>query len=137
MDSLTTYQYRVEAFKSYFFPWTITEWNSLDIKICSSAYTTFKKHLIYEFKSVPNSLFNIQNTIGIKLLTRVRLGFSHLNKNRYNHKSKNRVNPKCIFSSENESKFHFNLHCHFYTPIKNTLFYKFKKIVTNLQKISD
>ena len=32
-DNVTKYQCRAEAFKSSFFPWTITEWNSLDLQI--------------------------------------------------------------------------------------------------------
>ena len=32
-DNVTKYQFRTEAFKSTFFPWTITEWNNLDLQI--------------------------------------------------------------------------------------------------------
>ena len=31
MGNVTKYQCRAEVFKSSFFPWTITEWNSLDL----------------------------------------------------------------------------------------------------------
>ena len=31
MDNVTKYQCKTEAFKSFFFPCTITEWNSLDL----------------------------------------------------------------------------------------------------------
>ena len=44
--------------------------------------------------------------------------------------------PKCICSSENESS-HFFFHCHFYTPIRNTLFDKLKEINTNQLELSD
>ena len=32
-NDIPTYQYRTDAFKFSFFPWTITEWNKIDIKI--------------------------------------------------------------------------------------------------------
>ena len=37
---------------------TITKWNSLDLQIWNSSYTTFKNCFIDEFRPVPNSVFN-------------------------------------------------------------------------------
>ena len=42
---------------------------------------------------------------------------------------------KCICSSENESTTHFFLHCHYYVPIRGTLFQKLREIVNNLQEL--
>ena len=81
-------------------------------------------------------MFDIHNPIGIKLLTRLRLGLSHLNEHRFNHKFQNCTNPTCICSSENESTTHFFLYCHFYILIRATLFNKLKEIVNNLQELS-
>ena len=78
MDNVTKYQCRTEAFQSSFFPWTITEWNSLDLQIRNLSYTAFRKHFIDESRPMPNSVFNIHNPVGIKLLTTLRLGLSHL-----------------------------------------------------------
>ena len=137
MDNVTKYQCRTEAFKASFFPWAITEWNSLDLQIRNLSYTAFRKHFIDEFRPVPNSVLNIHNPIGIKLLTRLRLRLSHLNEHRFNHRFQNYTNPKCICSSENESTTHLFLHCHFYIPIRAILFDKLKEIVNNLQELSD
>ena len=82
-------------------------------------------------------MFNIHNPAGIKLLTRLRLGLSHLNEHRFNHKFRNCTNPKCICSSENKPTTHFFLHYHFYTAIRATLFDKLKETVNNLQELSD
>ena len=76
MDDVTKYQCRTEAFKSSFFFWTITKWNSLDLQIRNLSYKAFKKHFIHEFRPVTNSVFDIHNPIGIKLLTRLRLGLN-------------------------------------------------------------
>ena len=87
---------------NHFFPWTITKLNSLGLQIWNSSYKAFKKHFIHDIRPVPNSVFNVHNPIGIGLLTRLRLGLSHLNKHRFNeHKFQNCTNLNCIFSSEN------------------------------------
>ena len=138
MDNVTKYQWRTEAFKSSFFPWTITEWNSLDLQIQNLSYTAFRKHFINEFRPIPNSVFNIHNPICIKLVTRLRLGLSHLNEHTFiNHKFQNCTSPNCICSFENDSTIHFFLHCHFHILIRPTLFDNLKEIVNNLQELSD
>ena len=117
MNNVTKYQCRTEAFKSSFFPWTITAWNSLDLQIGNLSDTAFRKHFMDEFRPVPHSVFNIHNPI-VKLLTRLRLGLSHLNEHRFNHKFQNCTNPKCICSYENELTTYFFFHFHFYIPIR-------------------
>ena len=134
---VTKYQCRTEAFKSSFFPWTITEWNSLDFQIWNLSYTASRKHFNDEFRPIPNSVFNICNPVHIKLLTRLRLGLNHLNEHRFNHKSQNCTSQECICSCEKESTTHFFLHCHFYISTRATLFDKLKEIVNNLQELSD
>ena len=82
-------------------------------------------------------MFNTHNPIGIKLLTRLRLGLSHLNEDRFIHKFQNCADPKCIYSSVNKSTTHFFLRCHFYISVRTTLFDKLKEVVNNLQELSD
>ena len=43
MGNVTKYQCRTEAFKSSFFSWANTEWNSLDLQIRNLSYTAFRK----------------------------------------------------------------------------------------------
>ena len=73
-------------FKSSFFLWTITKWNSLDLQIGNLSYTAFRKQFIDQFRPASNSVLNTHNPIGIRLLARLRLGLSHLNEYRFNHK---------------------------------------------------
>ena len=40
-DDITTFQSRAETFKFSFFPWSIVEWNKLDLKIRNSSYLVF------------------------------------------------------------------------------------------------
>ena len=73
-------------FKNSFFPSTIIEWNKLDhnIRSCSS-FNIFKKNIQKFIRPSANSLFNCHNSKGIKFITRLRLGLSHLTE----HKIKN------------------------------------------------
>ena len=72
--------------KNSFFLSTITEWNKLDhnIRSCSS-FNIFKKNIQKFIRPSANSLFNCHNSKGIKFITRLRLGLSHLTE----HKIKN------------------------------------------------
>ena len=57
-------------FKNSFFPWAITEWNKLDVNIGNLAsLNTFEKKLINFIRPNANSIFDIHNPLGIKLLT--------------------------------------------------------------------
>ena len=85
VNDIAAYQCRTDAFKFSFFPWTITEWNKIDIKIRNSPYSVFRKYLLKEIRPKTSHLFSIPNPSGIKLLTRLRLRLSHLNEHKFNH----------------------------------------------------
>ena len=59
----------------------------------------------------PNSIFDIYNPYGIKLLTRLRLGLSHLNEHKFKHGFYDTINLICICGGDTESINHFFLHC--------------------------
>ena len=62
-------------------------------------------------RPIGNSIFDICDNEGIKLLTRLRLGLSHLNKHKFNHGFLDTVNPMCSCSTEDESVSHYLLRC--------------------------
>ena len=71
---------RTESCKNSFFTYCVKEWNKLDVIIRSySTLSKFKKALSDSVKTDGNSLFDIHGPIGVKLLNRLRLNFSHLN----------------------------------------------------------
>ena len=77
---------RHNYFKNSFFPSTISEWNILDCKIRNSeSLPIFKNNLLNFIPPCANSLFNIQNPYGMKLLTRLLLGLSHLRDHTFRH----------------------------------------------------
>ena len=55
----------------------ISEWNKLCSKIQNLSSSAFKEHLIKGIRPPANSVFNIHNLIGLKYITRSRLGLSH------------------------------------------------------------
>ena len=84
----------------------------------------------------PHPVYNICKLIGLKLLTRLRLGLSHLNEHRFNHNFENCVSPWCTCSVEAETTSHFFLHCH-YHPIRLTFFNELCEIDMNLPNCSE
>ena len=70
----------------------------------------------------PNSIFDIYNPYGIKLLTRLRLGLSHLNEHKFKHGFNDTINPICICGGDIESINRFFFHCPEYCEARQTLF---------------
>ena len=75
--------------------------------------------------------------MGLKLLTRLRLGLSHLNENRFNHNFHGCINPLCSCSLAIESTTHFLLHCHHFSNIRSTLLNNINEDLGCITKISD
>ena len=64
--------------------------------IRNASITVFKKHLLKEMRHDLNSVYNICKPIGLKLLTRLRLGLSHLNEHRFNHRFGRTLLTLCV-----------------------------------------
>ena len=121
-DQVETYYCWADIFKNSFFPYTIIEWSKIDIDIWKSkSYATFRNTLLKIGRPIQHTIYSINNPVGLKLLTCLRLGLSHLNEHRFNHNFQNCINPLYSCSLEIESTFHFLLHWHHYTNICVTL----------------
>ena len=93
------------------FPSTITEWNKLDRDIRNSdSLNVFKLSLLKFVRPVANSVFEINNPYGLKLLTRLRLGLSHLRYHKFRHNFQDCINPICACGLL-ETTTHFLHHC--------------------------
>ena len=53
-----------------------------------------------------NSIFDIHDTNGIKLLNRLSLNFSHLYEHKFRYNFNNIVDPMCTCRLEPETRFH-------------------------------
>ena len=99
-------------FMNTFFPSVITEWNKLDLNICKSTSLNISKNRLLQFvRPLENSVFTCHNPIGIKYLTRVRLGFSHRRCHKFKHSFLDAIDPLCSCSTGIESTVHYFLHC--------------------------
>ena len=98
---------------------------------------TFQNALIKIGRPIPKPIYNVHNPVGLKLLTRLRLGLSHLNQHKFNHNFQDCLNPLCSCSLEVESVSHFFLHCHYYSNIRSTLLNELQSIDTNLLNQED
>ena len=96
LDFVETCYCRTDAFKYSFLPYFISEWNKLDPDLRNAkSYSTFRKSLLKTGRPRPNHIYKIHDPLGLKLLTRHRLGLSHLNEHRLNHNFDSCINPLC------------------------------------------
>ena len=86
---------------------------------------------------IQNSIFKIHDPLGIKLLTILRLGLSHLNEHRLRHNFQECLNPLCSFSLEVESNIHFFLHCQHFIQSHQTLLDSVKNVVNDISNHTD
>ena len=77
---------RTLRFSSYYFDNTICEWNLLDKLVQDSpSLAVFKSKLLRFIRPGENPIYKICDSLGIKLLTRLRVNFSPLNEHRFRH----------------------------------------------------
>ena len=120
---------RTEYFANSFFPYTIKEWNNLSPEVRKSvSYEVFKNSLLKFIRPFPNSLFNVSDRFGSKLLTRLCLALNHLREHKFNHNFQGTINPLCSCSLELESTTHFFLRYQNFTDLRKYLMKKHIKI---------
>ena len=112
--SLNTFRNSTEKFKNSFFPFCISEWNKLSNLTKQSGNIKKIKNTLKDIESNERSLFSIHDPQSVKLLSRLTLNFSHLNKHKFRHNFKECVSPMCGCGLEIESTQHFFLRSHFY-----------------------
>ena len=91
-----------------FFPYTENYWKKLDNIIKSSdSYLTLRKRLLNLIRRKCNETYGIHHRTRLKLLTRLRLGLSHLNDHKFNHNFRDCINPLCFCSLSVENNVPF------------------------------
>ena len=68
-----------------------------------------------------NSFFDCHNPIGIKYITRIRLGISHLREHKFKHSFQDTLKPICNCGNDVKSAIHFFFHCPLYSSERRTL----------------
>ena len=136
--SLNTFRTRTEKFKNSFFPFCISEWNKLsNLTKQSENIKKFKNTLMKDIKSNERSLFSIHDPQGVKLLSRLRLNFSHLNKHKFRNNLQECVSAMCGCGLEIESTQHFFFRCHFYHVERSELFNSLYNIDVAINELNE
>ena len=125
----TPYFKTTHIFFNSFFPSVIIEWNKLDpsLRRCDS-YNVFKSNILKFIRPSSNSFFDCHNPIGIKYITRIRLGLSHLREHKFKHSFQDTLNPICNCSTYVEWAIYFFLHCPLNSNERRTLLSNLVKI---------
>ena len=114
---------RTSRFKNSFFPSSVNEWNALDKDIVlSPSVDLFKRKLLTFIRPSKRSTFDNNHPNGVKFLTRLRVGLSHLREHKFKHNFQDTLNSLCPCSNETETTEHFLLHCQFYSEQRKHLF---------------
>ena len=82
-------------------------------------------------------MYNIHSPLGLKLLTRLRLGLSHLREHKFKYNFQDCIDPFCICSIETESTEQFFLHCHNYVDLRVILLNDIRTIDHGILNTSD
>ena len=127
-----TLRCRTKFFRNSFLPFTVNEWNKLgsDIKN-SDSYEMFRKKLLAFIRPVRNSMYGIYDRFGVKLINRLRLGFSHLREHKFRHNFADTVNPLCSCTLETE-----NIHCQNNLPARTTLMNELNNISNAINSLN-
>ena len=96
VDNIPCFKIRHNFFKNSFFPSAIIEWNNLDpILRNSKSFVDFKNSILKFIIPFPNNVCNCNNHKSIRLITRLRVGMSHLREHKFKHNFQDCLNPIC------------------------------------------
>ena len=121
-NTFNSFYCRTEHFQNSFSPYVIKEWDKLDPnKQSCQSYKRFRKALLNIIRPSENKIFNIHNQVGLKLLTRLRLGLRHLCEHKCQHNFEDNLHLLCSCSIEAKTTLHFFLRCQFFSDIQEIL----------------
>ena len=121
IEDVAIFYCRTDAFKYSYFPYIILEWNKLDMQIRrSESFLSFENSLLNIDRPTAKPTYNLHNSIGLKYLTRLRLGLNHFKEHKFKQDFQDWVNPLCSCSLEIESLSDYFLHYHHFTNIRAT-----------------
>ena len=136
VNSFNTVSCKSEYFKNSFIPNVINEWNKLDIR-SSTSYNLFLNTLLKFIRPAQRKTFNINDSVGVKLLTRLQLGFSHLRDHKFRHGFRDILNPLCPCSIETKTTAHYFLRCHFCNATRSALMNELNEIDSSFSTLNE
>ena len=137
-NKVPTSNCRTDYFKYSFFPFTLREWFRLDINIRNpDSISLFQSRLLSFIRPNQSNIYNTFDPTGLKLLTRLRLGLSHLNEHKFCHNFQDCLNNLCSFSLEIEDTTHYLLLCQHFSNHSYDLMNSVKSIIPNFESLTD
>ena len=138
IDNIPQFNVRNNFFRNSYFPSIVTEWNNLDKSIRNSeSFSIFKENILKFIRPSPNSIFNCHNPKGVKLLTRLRLGLSHLRDHKFKHSFQDLLNLICNCVTDVETTTHYLLHCPLFSNERLILINNIRYIDSNILNLND
>ena len=115
---------RTDRFQSTFFPFCVIIWNNLDPKITNlPTVSSFKSTLLKFIRPNDASVYSVHEPLGVVLLTRLRVGFSHLREHKFRHNFADINDPFCLCRTNAiETTEHYLLYCPNFCLHRNVLF---------------
>ena len=131
-------KHNIIFFKNSFFPLAVIKWNSLDHGIRKvGGFSAFKNNILNLIRLIPNSIFNCENHTEIKLITRLRVGLSHLRKHKFKHSFQDTLNSIWSCGFDVESTTQYVLNCLIYNDERLTLLNTIKNIDCRLLDVTE
>ena len=95
-------RYRAVFFQNSFLPFTITEWIKFDSGVKDiDSRAMFCKKLFNFIRPLENNSNGSSDPLGVRLLNRLRMGFSHLVEHKFRHNFGDTLNPLLFMLSWN------------------------------------
>ena len=88
-------------------------------------------------RPVQSNIYHIFDPKGLKFLTHLRLGLSHLNKQKFHHNFQDCLNPLCSCSLEIEDTSHYLLHCQHFSNHCIDLMNSVKSVIINIESMTN
>ena len=135
--SIPLFNVKHDYFKNSLFSSTMIEWNNLDSNTrTSESLAIFKKRMLAFIRPSTNSTFHFHSSDGLKTITRLRLGLSHLQFHKFKHNYQDKSNPICSCGTV-ETTIDYLLHCPNLSNKTETLFNKLQSIDDNILSKDD
>ena len=113
---IKTFPARTKTFESSFFPYCAETLGNLSEALRNiNLINTFKPSILNFARPRENSVFEVHDIKGVKLLARLRLDFSHLNEHRFRHNFNDTINPMCSWGKGSETTPQYPLRCDLYS----------------------
>ena len=120
-NNIPLFKVKHSFFRNSFFTSVVMEWSKLDLNIRNSeSLNTFNETLLNFIRPSGSTVVICHYPKGVKLLTRLRLGLSHLREHKFKYSFQDSLNPICSCGNDIETSAHFLLHCPTFSNERST-----------------